>query len=148
MKRLQQGLDAVLIVLLGAITAITFYQVIGRYVLNSSPSWAEALVLLLLNFIIFLSVPILYLRSEHISFEYFWNLLPNRSHSSVRFLQNLLVAAFSVLTIIYSFGLMRKVWSHTTPTLGISDGINYVPILMSGIALLLIAIWKMVRQWR
>lgn len=148
MKLVKQGLDTVLIVLLGVITAITFYQVVGRYLLNSSPSWAEALVLLLLNFIVFLSVPILYYRSEHISFEYFWKLLPKRSHRFVLFMQDLMVALFALLTIFFSFGLMQKVWSHKTPTLGISDGVNYIPILVSGLALLIIAVWKLARQWK
>ena len=59
------------------IVAIVFYQVFGRYVLNSSPTWAENLALVLVLYVTLIAAAVGVRDAGHIGMESLLVLLPD-----------------------------------------------------------------------
>lgn len=81
-KRLKQFYDSIIdgiaVVLFACITAVTFYQVVARYVFNASPSWSEELARYLMIWLVFVGAAIAYRFSAHLGVDYFTSLLPKK----------------------------------------------------------------------
>ena len=60
------------------IVAIVFYQVFGRYVLNSSPTWAENLALVLVLYVTLIGAAVGVRDAGHIGMESLLVLVPER----------------------------------------------------------------------
>ncbi len=141
--------ENILISLLAVMTAVTAYQVFGRYVLEKTPYWSEQAVLLMLNYLVYLGVPLLFKYGQHIGFDYFCLKLNGKTQFYLYLFRQLLLAAFALLMLYYSSSLMYEVRTHTIMTLSISKAYSYIPITLSGAAVALIclnnlkeALWK------
>jgi len=70
------------------------YQVIGRYVFNDTPTWAEALALLLVLYITSLGVAVGVRDAGHIGMDSIISLLPERMRLKLEILIHGLVGSF------------------------------------------------------
>lgn len=123
-----------------AIVLVVFYQVFGRYVLNSSPTWAESLAMVLVLYVTLIGAAVGVRDAGHIGLESLLVLLPDGARHKVEILIYALVAAFGAAMAYNGWLLGQSVASYTIPNLRISEGVRYVPLVLSGALIVLFSI--------
>lgn len=118
-SRLRALVDALVAIALFLMMLITFLDVVGRYVVNRPlPGAAELVQYLMLGFM-FLALPLVTLRREHISISLIDSVLGPRG----RRLQASLVAAASALVVAV---LSVRLWQHGEMLAANRDVIGYL----------------------
>jgi TRAP-type C4-dicarboxylate transport system permease small subunit len=113
------------------------WQVIGRYVLNDTPTWAENLALLLVLFVTAFGLAVGVRDAGHIGLESLVVLLPRAWQRRIEFLIHLLVGGFGVLMVKSGWLWASVKWGSKKPMLPLPDGIDYVPIIIAGALIVL-----------
>ena len=123
-----------------AIVACVAFQVFGRYVMNDTPTWAEAFALVLVIWVTMFGAAVGVRDAGHIGMESLLVLVPERIRVRLELLIHALVAIFGAL-MAYNGGLLAiSVMDYRIPTLGISEGFNHVPVAIAGALILLFSI--------
>jgi TRAP-type C4-dicarboxylate transport system permease small subunit len=108
------------------------YQVVGRYVFNDSPTWAESGAVLLVLYVTMLGMAVGVRDAGHIGLESLLVLAPDALRLKMELLIHGLVLLFGVV-MAYNCGLLaQSVWDYKIPTLGISEAFKYIPPAMAG----------------
>ena len=108
------------------------YQVVGRYVFNDSPTWAESGAVLLVLYVTMLGMAVGVRDAGHIGLESLLVLAPEALRLKMELLIQTLVLLFGVV-MAYNCGLLaQSVWAYKIPTLGISEAFKYIPPAMAG----------------
>ena len=116
------------------------YQVIGRYVFNDSPTWAESGAVLLVLYVTMRGMAVGVRDAGHIGLESLLVLVPESLRLKMELLIHGLVLLFGVV-MAYNCGLLaQSVWDYKIPTLGISEAFKYIPPAMAGV---LVALFSM-----
>lgn len=124
------------------------YQVFGRYVLNSTPTWAESLALVLVLYVTMLGCAVGVRDAGHIGMELLGNLLPEAARKPAEILIHLLTLLFGALMLWNCGVLWESVRSYSLPTLGISESWRYVPFVVAGALIILFSIEHIVALLR
>ena len=114
------------------IVAIVFWQVFGRYVLNSSPTWTESLALVLVLYVTLIGAAVGVRDAGHIGMESLLVLLSERVRNRIELLIHALVIVFGAAMIYNGAVLGSSVWSYKIPNLGLPEAFRYVPLVVSG----------------
>lgn len=122
------------------IVAIVFYQVFGRYVLNSSPTWAENLALVLVLYVTLIAAAVGVRDAGHIGMESLLVLLPERMRNRVELLIHGLILIFGLAMAYNGWVLGKSVWHYHIANLGLSEALRYVPLSLSGVLIVLFSI--------
>jgi TRAP-type transport system small permease protein len=123
-----------------AIILCVQWQVIGRYIFNDTPTWAEALALLLVLFVTAFGVAVGVRDAGHIGLESMVALLPDVWRHRVEVLIHVLVGTFGGLMVYGGWQWMVAKWGEKKPMLPVPDGIDYVPIVIAGALIVLFSI--------
>jgi len=116
------------------------YQVIGRYVFNDTPTWAESGAVLLVLYVTMLGMAVGVRDAGHIGLESLLVLAPESLRLKMELLIHAMVLTFGVV-MAYNCGLLaQSVWDYKIPTLGISEAFKYIPPAMAGV---LVALFSM-----
>ena len=121
-------------------TAIVFWQVFLRYVLNHSNAWTELTSILLMSWFIFLGSAVGVRENYHLGFDVLLYVLPPGSKKVLRTLSDLVVLAFAFGMIWYGIALMRLQWNEVMPSLGISGAFRYLPLTAGGVLIALFSL--------
>ena len=113
------------------------WQVFGRYVLNDTPTWAENLALLLVLFVTAFGLAVGVRDAGHIGLESLVVLLPLAWQRRIAYLVHLLVGLFGALMVHGGWIWARLKWSEKKAMLPVPDGIDYVPIIIAGLLIVL-----------
>lgn len=124
------------------------WQVIGRYVFNDTPTWAEALALLLVLFVTAFGLAVGVRDAGHIGLESLVSLLSERWQRRVELLIHALVGAFGVLMVQGGWLWATAKWGEKKPMLPVPDGIDYVPVIIAGALIVLFSIEHIVALLR
>lgn len=122
------------------IVAIVFYQVFGRYVLNSSPTWAENLALVLVLYVTLIAAAVGVRDAGHIGMESILILLPEALQRKIEVVIHLLVAIFGAAMAYNGWVLGLSVWHYKIPNLHLSEATRYAPLVLSGVLIVLFSI--------
>ena len=123
-----------------AIVACVAFQVFGRYVMNDTPTWAEAFALVLVIWVTMFGAAVGVRDAGHIGMESLLVLVPERIRVRLELVIHALVGIFGAL-MAYNGGLLAiSVMDYKIPTLGISEGFNHVPVAVAGALILLFSI--------
>jgi TRAP-type C4-dicarboxylate transport system permease small subunit len=126
--------------LFGIVTVVAM-QVFGRYVLNDTPSWAESTALVLVLYVTMFGAAVGVRDAGHIGLESILALmLPERFQIWIEIPIHLLVALFGALMAWYAGELALSVMPYKIPTLGISEGLNHLPLVIAGVLITLFSI--------
>lgn len=136
------------VVLLIAVVLCVQWQVIGRYVFNDSPTWAEALAMLLVLFVTSFGLAVGVRDAGHIGLESLVGLLPEAWQHRIEILIHALVATFGVLMIQSGWQWAAAKWAEKKPMLPVPDGIDYVPVIIAGALIVLFSIEHIVALLR
>lgn len=116
------------------------YQVIGRYIFNDTPTWAEALSMLLVLFVTAFGLAVGVRDAGHIGLESMVALLPDRWRHRVALLIHALVGLFGFLMAQGGWMWASAKWGEKKPMLPVPDGIDYVPVVIAGVLIVLFSI--------
>lgn len=112
--------------------AAVLYQVIGRYVFNDTPTWAESGAVLLVLYVTMLGMAVGVRDAGHIGLESLLVLVPEGVRLKMELMIHALVLVFGVV-MAYNCGLLaHSVWDYKIPTLGLSEAFKYAPPAMAG----------------
>ena len=120
--------------------AAVLYQVIGRYVLNDTPTWAESGAVLLVLYVTMLGMAVGVRDAGHIGLESLVVLLPEKWQHRIEVLIHALVALFGYLMVQGGWLWASAKWGEKKPMLPVPDGIDYVPVIIAGALILLFSI--------
>jgi TRAP-type C4-dicarboxylate transport system permease small subunit len=124
------------------------YQVIGRYIFNDTPTWAEALSMLLVLFVTAFGLAVGVRDAGHIGLESMVALLPDRWRHRIELLIHALVGLFGVLMAQGGWMWASAKWGEKKPMLPVPDGIDYVPVVIAGVLIVLFSIEHIVALLR
>ena len=122
------------------IVAVVFYQVFGRYVLNNSPTWAESLAIILVLYVTLIGAAVGVRDAGHIGLETLLVLLPDGPRRKLEIVIYALVAIFGAAMSYNGWLLGTSVSSYFIPNLHISEAVRYVPLVLSGVLIVLFSI--------
>lgn len=116
------------------------WQVIGRYIFNDTPTWAEALAMLLVLFVTAFGLGVGVRDAGHIGLESLVVLLPEKWQHRIEILIHVLVGIFGVLMVQGGWLWASAKWNEKKPMLPVPDGIDYVPVVIAGALIVLFSI--------
>jgi len=123
-----------------AIVVCVAYQVFGRYVLNDTPTWAEALALVLVIWVTMFGAAVGVRDAGHIGMESLLVLVPERVRLKLELVIHALVAVVGAMMAWNGALLAMSVMDYKIPTLGIPEGLNHVPVALAGALICLFSI--------
>jgi len=131
-------------VALVVMTAIFGWLVFGRYVLNSTPTWVEQVSLLLVVYIGFLGASVGVHKKTHLGVSVFREMSPRPIRRIFDFLIHTILSGFGMLMAVYGYKLTVFKWSAEIPLIRISEGWRSLPIIFSGVLILLYSIGHLI----
>jgi TRAP-type transport system small permease protein len=116
------------------------WQVFGRYVLNDTPTWAEAMAMVVILFVTALGLSVGVRDAGHIGLESIAVLLPEKWRVRLEFLIHGLVATFGAIMAYSGWQWASAKWYEKKPMLPVPDGIDFVPLVIAGVLIVLFSI--------
>jgi len=123
-----------------AIVAIVAFQVFGRYVMNDSPTWTENLALVLILYVTLVGAAVGVRDAGHIGMESLLVLVPEKVRNPIELLIHVLVATFGAYMVYDGWVLGDSVWAYKLPNINLSEGVRYVPLVISGSLIILFCV--------
>jgi len=114
--------------------------VVGRYVFNDTPTWAEALALLLVLYVTAFGVAVGVRDAGHIGLESIVVLLPERWRLRLELLIHGLVGLFGAFMLKSGWLWMTLKWNERKPMLGTPEGMDYLPLVIAGLLVMLFSV--------
>jgi TRAP-type C4-dicarboxylate transport system permease small subunit len=120
--------------------AAVLYQVIGRYILTDTPTWAESSAVLLVLYVTMLGMAVGVRDAGHIGLESLLVLAPEALRLKMELLIHALVLGFGLVMAYNCAVLAQSVWDYKIPTLGLSEAFKYAPPAFAGVLIALFSI--------
>ena len=120
--------------------AAVLYQVIGRYIFNDTPTWAESGSVLLVLYVTMMGMAVGVRDAGHIGLESFLVLAPDAVRLKMELLIHALVLVFGAVMAYYCAVLAQSVWDYKIPTLGVSEALKYLPPAGAGVLIAMFSI--------
>lgn len=134
-KNMLRGLDrisyVVIVVVMAAMTLLVSAQVFYRYALSSSIDSADELSRLLFIWTIFLAIPHGVKYGIHVGIDLIVRLMPAGWQELMFRLSAALGALLMVVTLIVSWTATIDKWPELMPTVPVTAGLFYIPVLIS-----------------
>lgn len=130
-----------------AMTLIAGWQVFGRYVLNSSPSWSEQAALTLMIWYVSLAAAAGVREGFHIRIVVLENNLKPTRRRFLRACNDIVVGLCGLAMAIWGSELVLRTWSHTIPSLGIPRGLAYAGLPIAGALIVLFALERVLEEF-
>jgi TRAP-type C4-dicarboxylate transport system permease small subunit len=144
---LTRGLNAAIIIALGALALCVLIQVVMRYVLASPPFWTEELARFLLIWITFIGAVSVQNTRGHIGVTWLEEQLPPRARAFLEVIKSMVVLIVLLFIVKAGFDIART-GTQVSPALGLSMRFVY-GTLPAGAALtviiVLLQLWDEVR---
>lgn len=138
---------AVMVFMTCVIFFITISTVFTRYILNFVPSWSEEVPRYLLVWITYLGAGLAVNYKEHISLDFFFNLMPLRARQIGGMLLNVLIAIVGLIMVIYGIGLVNQFGDDLMESIPVRNFWLYLAMPISGGLMILYIIQQMWKQF-
>ncbi len=106
--------------------------VFTRYLLNYVPSWSEEVPRYLLVWISYLGAALAVKYKEHISLDFFFNLMPIRARQMGHLILNVLIAVVGVIMLVFGIGLVRQFGDDLMESIAVKNFWLYLAMPVSG----------------
>lgn len=130
--------------LLAALCMFVVGQVVGRNLFDAGLPWADELARFCGVAIVFLCIPLLALRGQHVAVDMVPMMLPEGARRWAGALSELLVLVFAALTLWGLYAFLGRAWKFATPTLGIPNWVFYAPAVIGFALLAVITVGRLV----
>ncbi|MFM2068238.1 MAG: hypothetical protein RLZZ584_3147 [Pseudomonadota bacterium] len=124
------------------------YQVIGRYIFNDTPTWAESGAVLLVLYVTMLGMAVGVRDAGHIGLESLLVLAPDAVRQKMELLIHALVMIFGVVMAWNCAVLAESVSGYKIPTLGVSEAFKYAPPALAGVLVAMFSLEHILAQLR
>lgn len=124
---------------------VVSYVVFGRFVLNSTPAWGEALSKLCMVWFTFLSIAFAVKSDSHIRLAALDLIFPLRIRRILYVASALLVATVAAFFVVQGLNLMELTWTSRMPGLRIPRAWLYLSLPVAGVMILITLLGKLVR---
>jgi TRAP-type C4-dicarboxylate transport system permease small subunit len=124
---------------------IISFAVFTRYLLNFVPSWSEEVPRYLLVWISYLGAALAVKHKEHISLDFFFNLMPVRTRRVGHLILNVLIGTVGVIMFVFGVGLVRQFSDDLMESIAVRNFWLYLAMPISGGLMVLYVIqdtWK------
>ncbi|MFN3229384.1 MAG: TRAP transporter small permease [Asticcacaulis sp.] len=121
-------------------TAFIAWQVFGRFILQSSPSWTEQAALFLMIWFVSLAAAAGVREGFHIRITAVEESAPPRIRQFMQTTANIIVGLIGVTMLIWGGELVIKTWNHAIPSLSLTRGMAYLGLPLSGALIALFSI--------
>lgn len=133
--------NSLILTALGAMTAVTFVQVVMRFVLNSPFMWGEELARYLSAYATYLGIAYAARRDSHIKVTFFTDRLPPGARPYKDFLTNLICMAICFYLFFNAYDLMDTQHGIRSTSLDAPMSLVFLPmvlgVLLAGIRYLM-----------
>jgi TRAP-type transport system small permease protein len=147
--RVQEWITAVvkcvMLVQTATIFIIICVAVFTRYILSFVPSWSEEVPRYLLVWISYLGAALAVKYKEHISLDFFFNLMPVRARQVGHFILNVLIGTVGMIMLVFGIGLVRQFGDDLMESIPVKNFWLYLAMPVSGGLMVLYIIrqtWK------
>lgn len=131
-----------------AMTVIISWQVFGRFILNSSPSWSEQAALTLMIWFVTLAAAVGVREGFHIRITAVEDALPPGARRGMRILADLVVGGIGAAMLYWGGDLVARTWGHVIPSLGLSRGVAYLGLPLAGGLIVIFALERVLLELR
>ncbi len=131
-----------------AMAALSFYQVVMRYVFNSASSWSEELVRFLFIWCSFIAAAIGVREHIHIGVDVFVKRLPKKIVPLTEIVVNLAIMVFSGYIVHYGWVLTLMTRRQLSAALLIPMSWVYLSIPVMGVLLLFYCSLEIISAWK
>lgn len=132
-------------VILVVMTAITFAQVVCRFVFRNPFSWSEEITLTLLVWFGYLCMPVDIYNDEHAAIFAIYNRCPTVMKKGLDFLRHGILLWFFIELTKYGIVLSRLNLRTIQPVTGISYIWRYLPLVVGGILMCIYCISNFIK---
>jgi len=132
---------------LAGLLSVVVYGVVLRYVFNDAPAYVEQVALLLVVSVAMFGASAGVRDAGHIGLDSLVKVLPAATQFWCKVVVHCFIIAFAVALLIGGALMAVSTAASTIPTLGISEGIRYLPVLISGVLIILFSIEHMLAQF-
>lgn len=136
--------EYILVLLIGAMTVVTFAQVFFRFVLNSPLAWSEELARYLFVWITFLGASIALYRWGHFQVDIVINLFPEKIKRIIDSAIYVLIMLFASIMVYYGFILVQYASGQLSPALQLNMAVPYLALPVSGMLIFFHALERLV----
>ncbi|MAI91515.1 TRAP transporter small permease [Ponticaulis sp.] len=127
-------------------TVIVGWQVFGRYVLNSSPSWSEQAALTLMIWYVLLAAAAGVREGFHIRIVALEEAVGPKARTGLRIVADIIVAGCGLAMLIWGSELVARTWSHIIPSLGLPRGMAYLALPLSGALITVFSLERLLEE--
>lgn len=127
-------------------TAVVFWQVLGRYVFNDSPSWTEPFSLLLMSWFILLGAAVGVREGDHLGFEIGLHYASAQVRRGMEVTTHILVMLFGAAMAWYGWDLAMGTWSAKMAGIDLPQGVDYLPLAGGGALIALFSFEKLLQD--
>ena len=99
---------------------------------------------MLMSWFIFLGAAVGVRENNHMGFDVLLYVLPRGGKRVLRMISDLVILAFGIGMIWYGSQLVALTWNSTLPSLGISGGFDYFPVVAGGLLACIFALERIV----
>lgn len=135
-------------VALVVMTVIFGWLVFGRYVLNATPTWVEQVALLLVVYIGFLGASTGVHKKTHLGVSVFREISPKPVQRIFELLSHIIMCGFGLVMSVYGYKLAVFKWDAQIPLIHVSEGFRALPIMLSGIFIVLYSIGHLIHFFK
>ena len=148
MRIIDHIVDAIMAANMALAVAIAFAAVIFRYVIGSSLAWSFELLLMLLTYMTFIGCYAAMRRDQHLRVDVVVRKLPRIPQTIAFVCAQLLILL--VATVMFWWGIEQtgRFWDRSTTMMDIPQGLIYIIIPISGFAMAVDTIVRLVNGLR
>lgn len=144
-RALQTGLAWSVSLILAAIAAICFVEVVLRYGFGSSFGWYDEGVGYLLVWLTFLGAVLAHSHGQHIGVENLLESLPPKPRRVVLLAGHALLVAIHVVLLVYGGQIVSRFLAEEAITVPIPMGLVYAVIPLSAVLMLVVEVFHIAR---
>jgi TRAP-type C4-dicarboxylate transport system permease small subunit len=146
-----RGLEAVVVVGLGALVLVVLWGVGSRFVLNAPSRWTEEVAIFLLMWVALLGAALAFRTRQHLGVDVLVGVLHPAARRLLELLGQVLIAVFSLAVLVFGgIVLVRETLAagQVTPASGLPMGYVYLAAPISGVFVLLFVVERVVEMLR
>ncbi len=146
--KLSKLLKYITFVMLAVMVCIITAQVFFRYVVGTSLSWSEEMARFLFVWIVLLGAANGVKENYHVVITAITNRLPEKAAKIVNIIDILLIMVVALCMTVYGYQMAMKAAGHLSAAMRISTLWQYIPVPISGIAIILFSLEKLIESFR